>query len=122
MSGVLGRPTLKRQDIIIPTRADHQIGFRWWRSADGGQTREPVDLTGYTGVAEMRGADGTVWAEIPVTIATHPEDPLVIFATSPDDFSAPEWGARRSGEYSIFMTDPDGAVTQLATGYLYLSR
>lgn len=116
---VLGRPHLKRQDIIISTVADQSIGFRWWRSPDGGRTREPVDLTGYTGIAELRAPDGTSWGSLPVICDT---SGLANLATTPDTFTNPVWRARRNGEYSILITGPTGTITQLASGYLYLSH
>lgn len=119
---VLGRPSLGRRDIIISTVADQSIGFRWWRSADGGSTREPVDLTGYTGIAELRSIDGTLWATLPLDLATHPADPFGALNTSPNTFTDPAWGARRSGEYAFMLTDSAGVVTIVATGYLYLER
>lgn len=122
MSGVLGRPHLKRQDIIISTVADQSIGFRWWRSPDGGSTREPVDLTGYTGIAELRSIDGTLWATLPLDLATHPADPFGALNTSPNTFTDPAWRARQNGEYSFVLTDPEDIVTVVASGYLYLER
>ena len=122
MSGVLGRPTLSRQDLIISTVSDQSIGFRWWQSPDGGSTREPVNLTGYTGVAELRGVDGTLWATLPLTLATQPADPYGALNTTPNTFTDPAWRARSNGEYAFLLTSPDGVVTVMATGYLYLER
>lgn len=122
MSGVLGRPTLKRQDIIISTVSDQSIGFRWWRSPDGGSTREPVNLTGYTGVAELRGVDGRLWAEFSLEFATHPDDPYVELVTAPADFADPVWAARTTGEYRFILTSPTAETTVLMAGHLYLDH
>lgn len=118
--GVLGKPTLKRQDLIISTTSDQTIGVRWWKSSNG--SREPADLTGFTGVAELRSIDGDLWTSIPLVFATHPDDPLITLTTKPADFTGAVWAARRSGEYRFKVTSPAGEITTVLAGYVYFER
>lgn len=119
---VLGRPVLKREDLNLSVIADQRIGARWWQSLDGDVTRVPVDIAGFTGVAQLLSVDGRVWAEFPLDLATHPEDPYVELHTTPAEFADPVWAARTAGEYRFILTSPDGVTTVLAAGHLYLER
>lgn len=114
MTGVLGRPYLKRQDLAISVGADQRVGYRW-RQGSTAETATGVDLYGFDAVASFASMSGDPWLEI---VPLLHEDGLVELVIPASATIGPEWGSRYQGTYRINLTSPEGAVTPLACGFV----
>lgn len=106
-----------RGDVLIRRGVTTEWGVRWERSEDGGVTFEPVDLSAWTGVIELRSAHADVWLTKPVA---GDASGLAVATIDPVDTADPVWAGRAGGNWLINMTDPDGRVERLGDGYFSL--
>ncbi len=115
MNGVMGRPQLHRQDIILSRSADQSVGFRWYKT--DGTTKTLVDLTYAIATVRFESLTGEVWSEFDARIY---DDSLISIETDSVFFSGPEWASRTTGAWSVHV-ELFSKITQVAGGYLYLS-
>ncbi|MFC4223577.1 hypothetical protein [Lysinibacter cavernae] len=116
MNGVLGRPTLLRQDIAIGIGRDQELGFRWYKH--DGTNKTLVDVRGRTATVRFESLTGELWKEFPANIYG---DSLVSIKLTAASLVAPEWAGRYTGAWSLRISDSTSTV-QVASGYLYLSQ
>lgn len=106
--------SVARRDIGFTRGMTFRWGVEWTRSADGGRTWQPVDLTAYDIRVQLLAMDETVWLEKACdgTSVTG----VAIASIGPADTGGDEWRARRSGVWRILARQPDGEA--LSTKWL----
>jgi hypothetical protein len=105
-----------RGDVLLRRGVNNEWGVRWERSEDGARF-EPVDMTTWIGVLELRSVQSELWLSKPVSGGA---SGLVIATVQPADTAGLAWAGRAAGTWLINMTDPDGRVERLGDGYFYL--
>ncbi|WGD38468.1 hypothetical protein [Lysinibacter sp. HNR] len=116
MSGVMGRPTLHRQDVAVGVGRSQSFGFRWYR--DDGQEKTLVDVRAGTATVRFESLTGEVWKEFSARIFN---DSLIQIELDPSSLAGPEWASRSTGVWHLRVT-LDDITTQVVSGYLYLSH
>lgn len=106
-----------RGDVLIRRGVSDTWGVKWEQKTDPQGTYEPVDLSDWSGVCQLRSDAGDVWAELPVTTSVDGLTKVVVPAAA---LTGPEWAGRRSGNWLINLTAPDAHVERLGDGYFYL--
>lgn len=114
---VLGRSALLKANLVVSQGADNLYQFRWSQK-DAAGIVTPVDLTGYTGRAQLRTkVGGAVWIEL-----TTPDDILlgadgsIAIMIGDEATSVEAWNAYKSGVWDIELSSPGGVVTRFAEG------
>lgn len=99
---------------FTPARLDIRtvLGDAWSGSLTLRQGGAPLDLTGYTIVATVRGSDGS---DVPITVDTTPEDLLI------GKFSLSQLAASVSGSWDLDLTSPGGQTRTYIRGFLILA-
>lgn len=103
-------------DVVLFRDATNRWGIRWEQSEDG-TTFSPVDLTGWTGVLQLRSSLGDVWLSVPTVSEV---SGLTTATVTPADLAASAWAARPGGSWTITLTAPDGHSERLGQGYFHL--
>lgn len=118
MTGILGRPYLTRQDLVVGVGRSQEIGIRWARADDvQGSNKAYMDLSNYVGIVRLESLSGDGWLEFAPSLDA---DGLCLIALDADMTGGPEWLGRTIGAWSVTVTAPDGTATCLAAGYLTL--
>ena len=95
-----------------------RLGARWRRRGPDGSVT-PVDLSGWSGVVELRSSSGQLWWSGACVTGM---DGLAVASVLPDLLAAPEWAGRRSGAWKCVVTSPDGLTSRtLAWGYVLIT-
>lgn len=118
MTGVLGKPALARQDIVIGVARTQRLGATWRRSENpDGSNPQPVDLTGWEGRFRLTSNDGQVWLDKAMSTDTAAPEPTgqVVVELEESDTTAPIWSGRHVGKWAFIMTNGDERVV-LAAG------
>jgi hypothetical protein len=108
--------------LIVSQGADNHYHFRWSKE-DAAGVITPVDLSLYTGRAQMRAAVGTaIWVELTTptgivvdalgNITIHLDDALT---------EVVEWNDYKAGVWDIELESPAGEVTRFAEGTVTVS-
>lgn len=116
MNGVLAE-NVGRGDVLLLRGITNRLGAKWER--DTGSGFQPVDLTDYTCLFEMRlaGSDTVVYSR---ACDAHGIDGVAAVFIPPDAFKDQIWLPRPSGEWRITATRND--VTELlGAGYWHLA-
>lgn len=117
---VTGR-RVKRLDIRIVRGDSDRVGGRWrlLNLVTGEVT--PKDLSGWTGVVELRSPDGgELWWSRPCDEMT--DDGYAVADIPPSAFTADLWEQRRAGQWKCRVSSPDGAtVRTVGWGYWVLN-
>jgi hypothetical protein len=118
----LGRSALIKANLIVSQGSDNVYQFRW-SQLDAAGVKTPVDLTLYTGRAQLRAkVGGAVW----ITLTTPDDillgaDGLVTILLGDEATSVPEWNAYKSGVWDVELSSPTGVVTRFAEGAVTVS-
>lgn len=105
-----------RGDVLLIRGTTNVWAVRWEQSADG-ITYAPVNLSGWTGVLELRSPLEDIWLSKSVSTSV---DGVTVMTVTPADLSAPAWTARSGGSWAVNLTAPDAHVERLGQGYFHL--
>lgn len=109
-----------RLDVRLVRGDSERLGGRWrQRYPDG--TVKTVDLSSWSGVVELRSPDGSeLWYSRACGEMT--SDGYAIADIPPSAFTDAVWAARRTGQWKVTVTSPDGGTRRtLGWGYYALS-
>lgn len=119
MAGVLGAPSLTRQDAIMGVGRTQRFAVRWRRSTNlDGSDPQVFDMAGYAGRLTIMSTHGELW--LSKRVSFDDEQGLVAAEILPTDTENQDWKSRTVGEWAITVTAPSGEVTVLVSGVMRL--
>jgi hypothetical protein len=117
MNGVYGS-LVGRLDVRLVRGDSSRLGVRWRRRHPDGSVTA-VDLSGWSGVVELRSPSGELWWSVRCAMDA---DGFAVASIPPGLLSAPQWDGRRSGSWKCVAASPDGTrVRTLAWGYVLIT-
>lgn len=127
----LGLAALVVCDLVVSQGADNTYRFRYGTS-DGDADTEYVDLTGWSGRAQMRySPGGEVWVSLTSDAPTGHGSSLTLDADGyvtihlhHSETEQPAWTAyaRRGGVWDLELVNPAGEVVRLVMGKVAVSE
>ena len=86
-----------------------------------GSPAEPVDLTGWTGKAQVRRSTNAeaLWLELNVSLSS---DGFIVMTAPHVATEGEPWDSRAVGVWDLELTDPSGHITRLAAGDVRISH
>jgi hypothetical protein len=108
--------------LIVSQGADNIYRFRWSKE-DAGGIVTPLDLSAYTGRAQMRASVGSaIWVELatPTGIVLG-ADGTVTIHLGDELTEVVEWNTYKAGVWDIELESPEGVVTRFADGTVTVS-